>query len=60
MYNVLFIENLLLVLKKRNFRISFALIPADSSLASILHLEIIICAMYMYEKTHLWEISNTE
>ena len=35
MCNVLFIENLLLVLKKRNLRISFALIPADSSLATI-------------------------
>ena len=55
MCNVLFIENLLLVLKKRNLRISFALIPADSSLATtgIIPLEIIICAMYMYQKTHL-------
>ena len=53
MCNVLFIENLLLVLKKRNLRISFALIPADSSLATIIPLAIIICAMYMYQKTHL-------
>ena len=47
--NVLYIENQLLVMKNRNLRISFALIPADSSFATII--PDTICATYMYEKT---------
>ena len=58
--NVLYIENQLLVMKKRNLRISFALIPADSSLATIIPLKIPSVPCTCMKKTHLSDISNAE